>query len=175
MNVSSEFNHTRRSVLKQTAAAATAWALCGSSLGAESRDGKKTHFVTLSFDDGFRKSSLRTAEIFEKYNLSACINVIATAHLPDFRLPNEYHRWPVGDFNVWNELQACGHEIMPHGYKHINKAQIPLAEAKDLIRRCLDAFSAQLDGFDRKNAVFNFPFNASTPEVENWLAGQVKA
>ena len=173
--MSSKPNQTRRNVLKQTAAAAAAWALSGSSLGAESRDGEKTHVVTLSFDDGFRKSSLRTAEIFEKYNLSACINVIATAHLPDFRLPNEYHRWPVGDFNVWNELQARGHEIMPHGYKHVNKGQVPLEEAKDLIRRCLDAFSAQLDGFDPKNAVFNFPFNASTPEVENWLAGQVKA
>ena len=28
---------------------------------------KKQHFITLSFDDGFKKSSIRTAEIFEKY------------------------------------------------------------------------------------------------------------
>ena len=39
-----------------------------------------THVVTLSFDDGFRASSLKTAEIYERYGLSACINVIATAH-----------------------------------------------------------------------------------------------
>ena len=93
---------------------------------------KKTHFVTLSFDDGFKKSSIRTAEIYEKYKLSACINVIATAHLPDFVLPNEYHRWPVGDFGLWNELQSRGHEIMPHGYKHANKRELPLAESQDL-------------------------------------------
>jgi peptidoglycan/xylan/chitin deacetylase (PgdA/CDA1 family) len=136
---------------------------------------RKTHLLTLSFDDGFKKSSLKTAEIYEKYKLSACINVIATAHLPDFVLPNEYHRWPVGDFGLWNELQARGHEIMPHGHKHANKSQLPLADAQDLIRRCLDYFTKELKGFDRKKAVFNFPFNASTPALEKWLPSEVMA
>ncbi len=140
-----------------------------------SKDQKKTHLITLSFDDGFRKSSLRTAKIYEKFKLAACINVIATAHLPDFKLPNEYHRWPVGDFGLWNELQARGHEIMPHGYKHANKRELPLAESKDLIRRCLDEFTRQLKDFDPKKSVFNFPFNASTPQLEEWLPAQVLA
>ena len=49
--------------------AGVAWALARlESAGAD--DAKKTHFVTLSFDDGFKKSSLRTAEIYEKYGLS---------------------------------------------------------------------------------------------------------
>ena len=61
------------------------WPLRDVSLAAETTATKKTHFFTLSFDDGFKKSSMRTAEIYEKYKLSACINVIATAHLPDFR------------------------------------------------------------------------------------------
>jgi peptidoglycan/xylan/chitin deacetylase (PgdA/CDA1 family) len=136
---------------------------------------RTTHFMTLSFDDGFKKSSLKTAEIYEKYKLSACINVIATAHHRDFVLPNEYHRWPVGDFGLWNELAARGHEIMPHGYKHANKSQMPLADAQDLIRRCLDYFTKELNGFDRKTAVFNFPFNASTRALEVWLPSQVMA
>ena len=42
-------------------------------------------------------------------------------------------RVPRGDFGLWNDLKARGHEVMPHGYKHANKASIPLAEAKDLI------------------------------------------
>jgi peptidoglycan/xylan/chitin deacetylase (PgdA/CDA1 family) len=144
-------------------------------LFAEKDATKKTHLFTLSFDDGFKKSSLKTAEIYEKHKLSACINVIATAHLPDFVLPNEYHRWPVGDFKLWNELQSRGHEVMPHGYKHANKKELPLAESKDLIRRCLDYFSKHLKGFEPKKAVFNFPFNASTPEIEKWLPSQVMA
>jgi peptidoglycan/xylan/chitin deacetylase (PgdA/CDA1 family) len=133
------------------------------------------HVVTLSFDDGFRKSSLKTVEIYERFGLSACINVVATAHLPTFEMPNEYHEHPVGDFAFWNELQARGHEIMPHGLRHANKTQMPLAEAQDLILRCLDIFDRELEGFDRKGAVFNFPFNASTPEIEEWLSTQVRA
>lgn len=166
---------TRRDALTTIGTSAVSLAL-PNMLAAERTTTKgKTHYFTLSFDDGFKKSSLRTAEIYEKYKLPACINVIATAHLPDFVLPNEYHRWPVGDFGLWNELQSRGHEIMPHGYKHANKKEAPLAEAKELIRRCLDYFSKELKGFDPKKSVFNFPFNASTPELEKWLPSQVMA
>ena len=164
----------RRDVVKALGAAAAA-AVRPGELASAAGGAKKTHFVTLSFDDGFKKSSLRTAEIFEKYKLPACINVIATAHLAGFVLPNEYHRWPVGDFGLWNELLARGHEIMPHGFKHADKSLVPLAEAKDLVRHCLEYFSEELTGFDPKRAVFNFPFNKSTPAVEEWLAGQVLA
>ncbi len=165
---------TRREVFKALGIGAAAF-VSGAHKGLAAEKATKTHLVTLSFDDGFRKSSLRTAEIFEKFELSACINVIATAHLPDFVLPNEYHDWPVGDFGLWNELQARGHEIMPHGFKHIDKGSVPLEEAKDLIRRCHDYFSQELKGFDPHQAVFNFPFNKSTPELEQWLTGEVVA
>lgn len=134
-----------------------------------------THVITLSFDDGFRKSSIETARIFEKHGLAACINVIATAHHDDFILPNDYHRHPVGDFGMWNELVARGHEIMPHSYSHQNLSELPLDEAKDQIDRCLNYFSASLIGFDPYKSVFNFPYNASTPELEDWLAGKVLA
>ncbi len=137
---------------------------------------KKIHIVTLSFDDGFKKSSIRTAEIYEKYNLSACINVLATGHLKSFVGPTEsLKQGPKGDFGLWNELKQRGHEIMPHGYKHANKAKMPLREAKDLITRCLDYFVEHLKGFEPKEAIFNFPYNASTPELESWLATKVKA
>jgi len=135
----------------------------------------KTHVVTLSFDDGFKKSSLETARIFEKHNLFACINVIAIAHHQDFVRPDEYHVHPVGDFGLWNELAERGHEIMPHGYAHKNLTQMPLREAKDQILRCLDYFSGALKGFDPRKVIFNFPYNASTPAIETWLSGQVRA
>jgi len=135
----------------------------------------KTHIITLSFDDGFKKSSIRTAEIYEKYDLSACINVIATAHLRTFELPNEYHAWPAADFGLWNELKQRGHEIMPHSYKHSDKSAMPFSQAKDLILRCLDYFCRELKGFEPKEAVFNFPYNKSTPELEAWLPTVVRA
>jgi peptidoglycan/xylan/chitin deacetylase (PgdA/CDA1 family) len=164
---------TRRDMLKAMGVGA-AWALARPQ-GPGVDGAKKPHLVTLSFDDGFRKSSLRTAEIYEKHGLRACINVIATAHQPGFVLPNEYHRWPVGDFGLWNELQSRGHEIMPHGFSHTNKSKVPIEQAKDLIQRCLDYFTKELKGFEAQKAVFNFPFNASNSEVERWLSGQVLA
>lgn len=135
----------------------------------------KKHFITLSFDDGFKKSSIKTAEIFEKYKLAACINVIATAHLPDFDEPNEYHHHPVGDFGVWNELKQRGHEIMMHGYRHANKTQLSFEEGKILTLRCIDVFSKELKGFDVSKSIYNLPYNASTPELEAWLPSQVMA
>lgn len=156
-----------------TLAACAVPSLCGA---AESIPNKKRHIVTLSFDDGFKKSSITTAEIYQKYKLSACINVIATGHQNYFAVESQYLAGsPKGDFGLWNELQQQGHEIMPHGYKHANKAQLPVAAAKDLILKCLDVFAKELKGFDAKQAVFNFPYNASTPELEGWLPTQVRA
>jgi len=50
-------------------------------LGLQSFVGKrKTHILTLSFDDGFKKSFYKIAEIHEAYGLKACLNVIAMGH-----------------------------------------------------------------------------------------------
>jgi peptidoglycan/xylan/chitin deacetylase (PgdA/CDA1 family) len=162
---------TRRQVIKSLGFG-TAGLMIAQSPFAYSR---KTHIITLSFDDGFEKSSIKTAEIFEKYRLSACINVIATAHLKNFSLPNEYHAWKVGDFQLWNELKSRGHEIMPHSYDHQNLAEMPLEQAKESILKCLDVFNEELDDFDAKESVYNFAYNASSPEIEEWLGTQVKA
>ena len=166
---------SRRSAAKLIGISAVATVAKPFQLFAHEESKNKTHYITLSFDDGFKKSSLKTAEIYEKHGLSACINVIATAHQPDFVLPNEYHRWPVGDFGLWNELKQRGHEVMMHDYKHSHLDQLPLEEAKDQILKCIDYFSKNLKGFEPKKSVFNFPFNASTPELEEWLPTQVMA
>ena len=164
--------HSRREFLAAAGGTAVSFALPPHVYGSDPKP--KRHIVTLSFDDGFRKSSIKTAEIYEKYKLSACVNVVASAHMKDFR-PPDYPEVPRADFGLWNDLQARGHEIMPHGYRHANKRSIPFAEARDMILRCLDVFDQELKGFDRKQAIFNFPYNASTPELEKWLPTQVRA
>lgn len=164
----------RRRFLAGTAAA-TAAALAESAFPGQVH-GSVRHLLTLSFDDGFLRSSQRTAEIHEKVGVTACINVIASGHLPDFVPPDEYHvAWPRGDFGLWNDLRARGHEVMPHGYRHANLAELPLAEAQGLVRRCLDLFQRELEGFEPERAIFNFPYNRSTPELEAWLGTQVRA
>jgi peptidoglycan/xylan/chitin deacetylase (PgdA/CDA1 family) len=162
---------TRRQAIKNISLGTAGLILAQSTIACS----RKTHIITLSFDDGFEKSSIRTAEIYEKYGLSACINVIATAHLKNFTLPNEYHAWKAGDFQLWNELKSRGHEIMPHSYDHKNLTEIPLEQAKESILNCLDVFNKELKGFNAKESVYNFAYNASTPEIEEWLGTQVKA
>ena len=172
--------YTRRKLIKALAISSAALATDGLfiSLKASEKSEKrvnKQHIITLSFDDGFKKSSILTAEIFEKHKLSACINVIATGHLNNFQSPDAYQITEKGDFGLWNELKARGHEIMMHGYKHAHKNEMPFEQAKDLILRCIDVFSKELKGFEPKESIFNFPYNASTPELEAWLPSQVKA
>jgi peptidoglycan/xylan/chitin deacetylase (PgdA/CDA1 family) len=132
------------------------------------------HVVTLSFDDGFERSSIRTAEIFESFGLAAELNIVAAGHLGE---PNEkwHRRWRKGDFGLWSELTARGHHVMPHGYRHANKAELLLDEAKRLIEACLDVFSAELEAFEPSKASFAFPYNRSTPELEAWLGTRVRA
>ena len=129
------------------------------------------HIVTLSFDDGFRKSNVKIAEIYERFGLRACMNVLAGP------VVGEQEKWgrDRGDFALWNELQARGHEIMPHGYNHSNKRELGFEKAKASIGRCLEVFGEKLEGFDAKQAVFNFPYNQSTPELEEWLPSVVRA
>jgi peptidoglycan/xylan/chitin deacetylase (PgdA/CDA1 family) len=132
------------------------------------------HIVTLSFDDGFERSSIRTAEIFEGHGLVAELNVIAAGHLGASHDP--WHtRWRKGDFGLWNELKDRGHHVMPHGYRHANKAELPLVEAQRLIERCLDVFRSELEGFEASQASFAFPYNSSSPGLEAWVSGRVRA
>ena len=134
------------------------------------------HLITLGFDDGFIKSNLKIAEIFEKHHLAACFNIIATGHRPDYVPPDPYQAGPQkGDFKLWNELQARGHEIQPHGYRHANKAKLPFAESQTLIRDCLAIFHAELAGFNPQESIFAFPYSATTPELEQWLPTVVRA
>jgi len=136
----------------------------------------KTHIYSLSFDDGFERSFQKVADIYEKYDLKACFNVIASAHERNFVAPDEYQaKGKYGDFQLWNALKARGHEVMPHTYKHANLTRIPFQEARELILKCLDFFDEHLDGFKRKESIYNFAFNASNEEIEHWLEDQVLA
>jgi len=165
---------SRRSFLAGVPSAAAAMA--GIPAGILHGGSEKLHIVSLSFDDGFRKSFIRIAEIYEKFSLSACFNIIASAHMPGNEVRDDYIKQELfGDFHLWNELQDRGHEIMPHGYKHAHLADLPLEETKGLILRCLEIFSKELRGFDPHRAVFNFPYNQSSPEIEEWLSTVVMA
>ncbi len=134
------------------------------------------YYLTISWDDGFAKSMQKVANIYEKYGLHAEINVLADAQQKDVHLPGAVAADGVwGDFGLWNELKSRGHVIQPHGLDHTNKAIVPFEIAMEKIKRCLDIFTNELEGFDPCQSVFNFPYNASTPELEAWLPNEVRA
>jgi peptidoglycan/xylan/chitin deacetylase (PgdA/CDA1 family) len=133
------------------------------------------YIISLSFDDGFQRSNLRIAEIYERFGLSACFNVLAFEEIDGEKVIDIYHSFPKGNFKLWNELQQRGHEIMPHGLIHHNLARMPFAEAQRSITRCLEVFTQELEHFQAKEAVYNFAYNASTPEIEAWLPDVVNA
>ncbi len=137
---------------------------------------RKTHVLTLSFDDGFKKSFYKTAEIYEQFGLRACLNVIASGHLPDFRPPDKFISPDLlGNFDDWNALKKRGHEIMMHTWDHTNLTQQPLDNATALIDKCISYFEKHLEGFEASKAVYNFAFNASTPELEKYALTKVPA
>ena len=159
----------RRNFVKKTA-------LAGIATGFKSLiQRRSTHILTLSFDDGFKNSFYQIVEIFERYNLHACLNIIASGHLSTFKKPDEYHNAQRGDFNDWNVLKKRGHEIMPHSWDHLNLTLMPLERAKEDITRCLDYFEENLDGFNASSAVYNFAYNASTADLEQFALIKVKA
>jgi peptidoglycan/xylan/chitin deacetylase (PgdA/CDA1 family) len=134
------------------------------------------HILSLSFDDGLEKSNLVIAQIYADFGLSACFNVIALGHDPGFIPPDPYHQgFPKGNFGLWNRLQEAGHEIMPHGLLHHNLAEMPFAESQQAILRCLEVFSQELAGFNPRESVYNFAYNASTLKLEAWLPTVVRA
>lgn len=134
------------------------------------------HLISLCFDDGFLASSLKTAEIFERFGVVANFNVVACGHRDDFVAPDPYQEGvPKGDFGVWRELRDRGHEIMPHGYRHIDKSKVPFAEAKDQVERCLEVFARELPGFRADASVYNLPYNAASDELAQWFPSAVRA
>ncbi len=160
----------RRAFIKSTAISTIAF-------GFNAFSGKpKTHILTLSFDDGFKKSFYRVAEIYESHGLSACFNVIASGHLPEFQAVGQFILPELmGNFDDWNAMKSRGHEVMPHSWKHLNLTEQPLDQAKALIIKCLDYFESNLEGYRSSEAVFNFPFNASTMELESFALSKVLA
>ena len=133
------------------------------------------YIISLSFDDGFEQSNRKIADIYEQFGLSACFNVLACEEVDGEKVFDIYHNFPNGDFDQWNVLQGRGHEIMPHGLIHHNLTNMPLANAQKSITRCLDIFAKELKGFEARKAVYNFAYNASTPELEAWLPTVVRA
>jgi len=135
-----------------------------------------SHYLSFSFDDGFKKSFNRAAEIHEEYGTKGCFNIIATAHIPIFKPVGEWILPELmGSFHDWNRMVSRGHEVMPHTWEHLRLTEIPIVKAKKNIDKCLDYFENNLDGYDPSSAVYNYAFNASNDDLDEFTLQRVKA
>lgn len=125
--------------------------------------------VAFFFDDNFRKSFTKVADLYESLGLRAIFCNVAEPPL-SWRKTED-----LGNWDLWNELLARGHAIHPHGFDHTNLAQIALEAAQDDIEKCLEVYSRHLGGFDPAQTIFHFPFNSSTEELTAWTLKQVAA
>jgi len=161
----------RRKFIKSTAVCAMI-----PGIGFKTASTSKTHIISFSFDDGFKKSFIKLAEIHEQYGLKACLNVIASGHMESFQAVDDWILPELmGDFDTWNNLVFRGHEVMPHSWQHLNFARQEPTEAKQLISKCIDYFSENLMRFDPSKAIFNFPFNGSNDDLEQYTLSLVRA
>ncbi|TAE34718.1 MAG: hypothetical protein EAY66_10360 [Sphingobacteriales bacterium] len=162
-------NMNRRRFIESTA-------LLSMGLGMQSFIEKnKTHILTLSFDDGFKKSFYKIAEIHEAYGLKACLNVIAMGHEKGYVNDAFIRKETLGNFDDWNTLKRRGHEVMPHSWDHKNLTEIPLDEAKENLDTCLDYFEKNLIGYKPEKAIYNFAYNASNQELDEYALKRVRA
>lgn len=151
-------------------------ALMSMGLGLQSfLERRKTHILTLSFDDGFRKSFYKIAEIHEMYGLKACLNVVAMGHEKGFVNDKFIPHDLLGNFDDWNKLKSRGHEIMPHSWDHKNLTQIPLNEARENLDKCFDCFKNNLNDYTPEKTVYNFAYNASNQELDDYALNNVRA
>jgi peptidoglycan/xylan/chitin deacetylase (PgdA/CDA1 family) len=124
--------------------------------------------VGLIFDDGFVPSTLATAKLFEEFSLPAFFAVIAE--------PGDWApQFPKGDFALWNELQARGHIIQPHGLTHAKLSELPHERAVGEIERCMATFAERLDHFDPARSVYCYAYNSATRRLNEWLMCRVRA
>lgn len=128
---------------------------------------RKTHIITFSFDDGFKKSFHSIANIHESHGLKACLNVIAMGHEKGYVKDKFIISSPLGDFDDWNMLKSRGHEIMPHSWDHQKLTDLPVQEAIENIDKCFDYFTYNLDKYKPKEAIYNFAYNASNQALDD--------
>lgn len=122
--------------------------------------------IGIIFDDGFVKSTLATAALFEEFKLPAVFGVVAD---PSNFVPG------CGDFSMWNEMQRRRHIVQPHGYTHLNLAKIPHEQAVGELTRCLETFGEKLENFRASEALYAFAYNSGTPKLCEWLLPRVRA
>jgi len=125
--------------------------------------------VSVCFDDGFRATADKVRAVFEARDLRATFCVLAR---PDLAEDPFIRAAPIADWSDWREAVAAGHEVAPHGWAHERLADLDTAAACAGLDRTLDAFAAELPGFDPRDQLFHLAYLAAPAPVVQHLAAR---
>lgn len=136
------------------------------------QDISNAHVVSFCFDDGYRASSEAVAALFEKRGVAASFCVLtdpaATA--------DEYIRaGDVGDFALWRTLARRGHEVMPHGDRHIHLGKVALPVAMQEVETALARFADGMGDEAPAEIVWHCAYGALPDALSPWLRTRVRA
>lgn len=123
--------------------------------------------LSVCFDDGFRATADQARALFEARGLRATFCVLAR---PDLTADPFIRAAPIADWAYWREAASAGHEVAPHGWAHERLGDLDTQEACAGLDRTLDAFAAELPGFDPRDQLFHLAYLAAPAPVTQHLA-----
>lgn len=128
-----------------------------------------TRILSVCFDDGFRATALKVARAFEDRACRACFCVLAAPELvcDPFIVPSA-----LGDWSLWRELRAAGHEIAPHGYAHERFEHLDAPTACASVRRTWEVFARELPRFDPSESLFHLAYLTAPEPVVEWIGAR---
>jgi peptidoglycan/xylan/chitin deacetylase (PgdA/CDA1 family) len=125
--------------------------------------------VSFCFDDGFRATADKVRAVFEARDLRTTFCVLAR---PDLTEDPFIRAAPIADWAYWREAVATGHEVAPHGWAHERLGDLDTEAACAGLDRTLDAFAAELPGFDPRDQLFHLAYLAAPAPVVQHLAAR---
>jgi len=118
--------------------------------------------VCFTFDDNFKESFSRIAELYESFGIRALFACVG-------RPPSDWEPIGLGDWKIWNELVARGHAVEPHGLDHSNFSEKTEDQAREDVLECIKIYRSELEGFDPNRSFWHYPFNTDLPSVNPWI------
>ncbi len=128
--------------------------------------------ISFCFDDGFLASTEKVVQLFEARRLQATLCVMA-APLESKDSAHEGGRF--GDWGLWRELRARGHDIAPHGWAHERLDRLTREAACASFERMFARFETELPGFRSDGAIFHTPYLALPGTLVDWLRPRTAA
>lgn len=112
--------------------------------------------ISFCFDDGYAASCEAIAKMFEARGLAASFCVVTD---PAGSVDPFIKAGRIGDFGLWRDLAARGHEVMPHGNRHIHLGQVDDQAARDEVSMAVELFAEGMGIQTPESLIYHCAYN----------------